>query len=93
MHTQTMPGVARAVPKRIFHCPYCQATYAVLYRVTATRDSGSAYCKVCRHRMKQWNAHEQPFYRLLEKDGRYDYPQVVDTRRHGRQAHRRGGFS
>ena len=34
----------------------------VTYKATATRDSGSAYCKVCRKKMIEWNDYSQPSF-------------------------------
>jgi transcription elongation factor Elf1 len=59
-------------PRKLFQCPYCEARYAVIYTSTPTRDSGSAYCKVCRRRMSEWNAYTQPSYSLLDRGPLHD---------------------
>ena len=32
-----------------------------------TRDSGNAYCTVCRQRMIEWNSHQKPSFTLLDR--------------------------
>ena len=40
-----------APSSKFFRCPHCPTEYWVTYSATPTRDSGSAYCKVCRKKM------------------------------------------
>jgi transcription elongation factor Elf1 len=62
----------QVLPDDRFNCPHCRARYSVTYTRTATRDSGSAYCKVCRRRMVEWNAYKQPSYTPLDQSRSYD---------------------
>ena len=48
---------------KFFRCPYCPTEYWVRYQETPTRDSGSAYCKVCRKKMIEWNDYTQPSFK------------------------------
>jgi transcription elongation factor Elf1 len=46
---------------KFFKCPHCPTEYWVSYKATPTRDSGSAYCKVCRKKMIE-NDYSQPSF-------------------------------
>jgi hypothetical protein len=50
-----------SLPKK-FACPHCATEYFVTYKPFPTRDSGTAYCKVCRKKMIEWNDYEQPSF-------------------------------
>jgi len=50
----------------VFKCPHCSTEYAITYQRTKNRDSGSAYCKVCRKKMCEWNAFAQPTFTPLD---------------------------
>ena len=47
---------------KFFTCPHCPTEYWVSYKASLTRDSGSAYCKVCRKKMIEWNDYSQPSF-------------------------------
>jgi len=60
--------------RTIFKCPHCATDYYVSFRPTPTKDSGTAYCKVCRKKMIAWNDYSQPSFTPVMESLNEDLP-------------------
>jgi hypothetical protein len=72
------------VPQKKFECPHCATEYFVTYKATSTRDSGTAYCKLCRKKMIEWNDYGQPTFTpalASLRDDELPRPQLTKVRR------------